>query len=23
VSGELIVILTTICWLQELGKDWQ
>ena len=23
VSGELIVILITIWWLQRLGKDWQ
>jgi hypothetical protein len=23
VSGELIVILITIWWLQKLGKDWQ
>ena len=23
VSGELTVILITLWWLQELGKDWQ
>jgi len=23
VSGELIVILINIWWLQKLGKDWQ
>lgn len=23
VSGELIVILITIWWLQKLGEDWQ
>ena len=23
VSGELIVILITVWWLQKLGKDWQ
>ena len=23
VSGELIVILISIWWLQKLGKDWQ
>jgi hypothetical protein len=23
VSGELTVILTTIWWVQKLGKDWQ
>jgi len=23
ISGELTVILITIWWLQDLGKDWQ
>jgi hypothetical protein len=23
LTGELTVILITICWLQKLGKDWQ